>query len=96
MIGPELTVLGVAEAELPVSSETTMLLYVMDIRYRVCPGGQAKLPGLSGPTEIEEVTWPWLTGKFPELTNGPASRCCRLWGACRRCSSTDIRRWHRR
>jgi hypothetical protein len=26
MIGPELTVLGVADAELPVSSETTMLL----------------------------------------------------------------------
>jgi hypothetical protein len=45
----------------------------MDIRYRVWPDGQAKLPGPSGPPEIEAVTWPWLTGKSPVLTNGPAT-----------------------
>src|SRR6266566_2771810 len=45
----------------------------MDIRYRVCPDGQAKVPGPSGPTEMEAVTWTWLTGKFPALVSGPAT-----------------------
>jgi hypothetical protein len=56
LIDPLLIESGVAAVVLPVASETRMLLYVMDIRYRVCPDGQVKLPWLGGPTVSEPVT----------------------------------------
>jgi hypothetical protein len=71
MIGPELTVPGVPQVELPVSSKTTMLLYEMDIRYRVCLNGQEKLPGAQWANGDRVRDLAVADGKVSGIEQGP-------------------------
>src|SRR5215471_3889042 len=54
---------GVELAELPVASATTVFEYVTASRNRICPEGQLKVPGPSGPRLRLPVVCSWRTGK---------------------------------